>query len=177
LTQGIGEPRVRDGLIALLPRLRRFAMALCGDADARDRLLRRACVEMIDGSHRELRDAPFDRWAFGEVYRVWLRARSEEQAPTAAASITVSRDPGQDPAGPMSFIRALPAQHRATLLLVLGERFSFEDAAIALQTPEDVLAARIGRCVIALADAASSPSRPAPATTMTQVLDSAGAAA
>jgi RNA polymerase sigma-70 factor (ECF subfamily) len=176
LTQGMEEPRVRDGLIALLPRLRRFATALCGDAEARDRLLRRACVEMIDGSHRELRDAPFDRWAFGEVYRVWLRGRSEEQAPGAASNI-VSSDPGQGPAGPMSFIRALPAQHRATLLLVLGERFSFEDAAIALQTPEDVLAARIGRCVIALADAASRPSRPAPATTMTQVSDSAGAAA
>src|SRR5680860_1922068 len=63
---------IRPGLIAMLPRLKRFADVLIGARDAGTGLLGRALQAMLAEQHRYQRGTGLDVWAFGEIYRHWL---------------------------------------------------------------------------------------------------------
>ena len=63
---------MRRELIAMLPRLKRFTDVLVGDKKEGRALLRRALLRMLNDRLRYQRDIPFDRWAFAEIYQLWL---------------------------------------------------------------------------------------------------------
>ncbi len=149
---------IRDDLVALLPRMRRFAFALCGNAQARDVLLRLACVAMMDNAYRYQRGTPFDRWAYGEIYRAWLALlRSQDdpfgqaRAQGGAFAARLYRDDGAFDAA-ARFIDSLSPPQRASLALIHGEHFTYEDAATVLDTTEDAIRARIKHAQTGLAD-------------------------
>lgn len=152
---------IRDDLVALLPRMRRFAFALCGNVQARDCLLRLASVAMMDNAHRYRRGTPFDRWAYGEIYRAWLallRSRDDPFGQTrtqdGAFAARLYRDDGAfEPAA--RFIDSLSPPHRAALALIHGEHFTYEDAATVLDATEDAVRARIVHAQTGLADSLS----------------------
>jgi DNA-directed RNA polymerase specialized sigma24 family protein len=151
---------VRDGLVALLPRLKRFASVLVGDKDEGTALLRRALLRMLDDQHRYQRGTPLDRWAFGEIYRLWLYElrdhadpMREGKASEASFERLFHQDKGADfDALTASFLGHLPPQQRSTLLLVYGEGFGYEDAGRVLDASPDTIAARLIRASATLAD-------------------------
>jgi DNA-directed RNA polymerase specialized sigma24 family protein len=151
---------VRPGLIAMLTRLKRFADVLVGARDEGTGLLGRALQVMLAEQHRYQRGTPLDVWAFGEVYRLWLRELRGHAEPVAQARIDEGRfgelfyaeDDDYFDAPVIAFLGALPAQQRLTLLLVCGEGFEYKDAAAVLDVTSETIAARLIRISSALAD-------------------------
>ncbi len=154
---------VRPVLVAMLPRLKRFADVLAGAPGEGKALLGRALRSMLAEQHRYQRGSALDVWAFGEVYRQWLRELRHHADPVAQAKIDdagfrelVCREEGEYCDAPVvGFLGALPRQHRLTLLLVYGEGFEHEDAARILDVPADTVAARLVRLSAALVDLVS----------------------
>ena len=82
---------VRPGLIAMLPRLKRFADVLVGARDEGKSLLGRALRRLLAEQHRYQRGTAIDVWAFGEVYRHWLHELRDQADPVARAKIDDAR--------------------------------------------------------------------------------------
>ena len=76
---------VRHGLIAMLPRLKRFADVLVGDKRQGRALLRRALKRMLADQHRYQQGTPLDRFAFAEIYRLWLSQLRDHADPLRQA--------------------------------------------------------------------------------------------
>ena len=165
---------VRHGLIAMLPRLKRFADVLVGEKREGKALLRRALKRMLADQHRYQRGTPLDRWAFAEIYRLWLNELRDhaDPLPQAKASDTdferlFRRDEEFDfDALTASFLGHLPPQQRSTLLLVYGEGFDHEDAGRVLDSSQDTIQARLIRACASLADRLGSSAQTPPSATV-----------
>lgn len=135
-----------------IPRLRRYARALTGDASAADDLVQ-------DALERALRKQ--DLWREGSDLRAWLFTVMHNvfinQVRSAAASRTVALDASlaelpQPQAGDRLEIRdldaalqRLPDEQRTVLLLVGLEQMSYEDAARVLDVPIGTVMSRLSR--------------------------------
>jgi RNA polymerase sigma-70 factor (ECF subfamily) len=75
---------IRTGLIAMLPRLMRFADLLAGDRRAGAGLLGRALRLMLVEEHRYQRGTALECWAFAEIYRLWLEERRDRAGPASS---------------------------------------------------------------------------------------------
>lgn len=149
---------VRPGLIAMLPRLKRFADLLAGDQAEGKALLGRALRRMLAEQHRYQRGTALDAWAFGEIYRHWLMELRDHAGPRPQMDVDPASferlfDDGEicDPSI-VDFLRCLPPQHRLTLLLVYGERFDYEHAAHVLDSSPETVAGRLVKVTADLAD-------------------------
>ena len=158
---------IRPGLIAMLPRLKRFSGLLAGERREGTALLGRALNRMLADQHRYRRGTALDRWAFAEIYRLWLdelrgHADPMRQARTGEASFAglFGEDGGEefDPFT-IDFLRDLPPQQRLTLLLVYGERFDAIDAGRVLDVPSETIGVRLVRITAGLADRLSARER------------------
>ena len=167
---------VRPGLVAVLPRLKRFADVLAGKRDAGTALLGRALRFMLAEQHRYQRGTALDVWAFSEIYRQWLHELRAHDDPVAQAragdgdfdELFQFEEDGYFDAPVIGFLGGLPAPHRLTLLLVYGEGFDYEDAGRVLDVSPDVIASRLVRISGALADRLNDRTPvPAPATIAT----------
>ena len=175
---------IRTGLIAMLPRLMRFADLLVGERPAGAELLRRALRRMLNEEHRYQRGTPLDRWAFGEIYRLWLEdirdhadpiRRSAGDAESFAALFRNERGTPFD-AFTTDFLRGLPPPQRLTLLLVYGERFDHIGAGLVLDVAPETIGARLLRISAGLADQLTARA-PAPPSETAVDLYPEGAAA
>lgn len=169
----IHQQSVRHGLIAMLPRLKRFADVLVGEKKAGKALLRRALLRMLAEQHRYQRGTPLDRWAFAEIYQLWLHELRNHADPLGQAKASEAgfdrlfpKDrKAEHDAHTASFLGHLPPQQRSTLLLVYGEGFDHEAAGRVLDSSPDTIAARLIRASASLADRLGSATQtPASAT-------------
>lgn len=151
----------------MLPRLKRFADVLAGEKKEGKALLRRALFRMLDEHHRYQRGTSFDRWAFAEIYALWLielRDHAEPLRQTRASEPNFERlfhKDGEEKfdAITANFLWQLTPQQRSTLLLVYGEGFDYEDAARVLDSNADTIEARLIRASASLADRLGGGSR------------------
>ena len=124
---------IRPGLIAMLPRLKRFADLLVGGRNEATALLRRALNVMLAEQHRYQRRSALDHWAFAEIYRQWLaelRGRADPMAQAKIDDASFAELFGEDgDALTTSFLANLPPQQRLTFLLVYAERFDYDEPA------------------------------------------------
>src|SRR5262249_40439421 len=75
---------MEDELIALLPRLRRFARALSRDDDAADDLVQSACERALSHADSFTRGTRLDSWMYRIVQNLWIdRCRSRAARPEA----------------------------------------------------------------------------------------------
>jgi DNA-directed RNA polymerase specialized sigma24 family protein len=155
---------MRHELIAMLPRLKRFADVLVGEKREGKALLRRALHLMLAEHHRYQRGTPLDRFAFTEIYRLWLGELRDHADPLRQAKSSEEdfdrlfpKDRGADfDAFTATFLGQLPPPQRSTLLLVYGEGFDYEDAARVLDSDADTVQSRLIRASASLADRLSS---------------------
>lgn len=163
----IHRDSVRHDLILMLPRLKRFADVLTGEKKEGKALLRRALFHMLNEHHRYQRGTPFDRWAFAEIYALWLRELRDHAEPLRQAKASeenfelLFHKDGEEEfdALTVNFLGQLAPQQRSTLLLVYGEGFDYEDAARVLDSNVGTIEGRLIRASASLADRLGSGSR------------------
>jgi RNA polymerase sigma-70 factor (ECF subfamily) len=135
---------MRQGLIAMLPRLKRFADVLVGDRDEGKALLRRALIRMLSERHRYQKSTPLDRWAFSEIYRRWLNEHRDQTdaltqtKPTHASFERLFHKHSDDEFDALTanFLWRLPPPQRSALLLVYGEGLDHAAAGSVLDAPD-----------------------------------------
>ena len=144
---------VREGLIPLLPRLRRLARALAGQAADADDLVQIVLERALARAAQWRPDAALDRWVFAIARNAWrdeLRARGRSQhlfAPEEAGEMAVDRA-GAQPAQQLELamaLAALPPDHREVVALVLVEGMSYGEAAELLEVPVGTVTSRLAR--------------------------------
>lgn len=153
------QDSIRPGLVAMLPRLKRFADLLMGEREAGNALLARALRRMLAEQHRYQRGMALDCFAFTEIYRQWLDELRDRNEPGAlkidnARFATLFQTEGSEEIDPFTvrFLQSLPPQQRLTLLLVYGEGFDHIDAGRVLDVPGETIATRLLRISAHLAD-------------------------
>lgn len=143
---------VRDGLLPLLPRLRRLARALAGQVADADDLVQIVLERALMRAAQWRPDAPLDKWVFAIMRNAWrdeLRSRGRSQnlfAPEEAGAMAA--DGTSTPAQKMELAAALallPADHREVVALVLVEGLSYSEAADLLQVPVGTITSRLAR--------------------------------
>jgi RNA polymerase sigma-70 factor (ECF subfamily) len=167
---------IRPGLIAMLPRLKRFSDLLVGERKQGTALLGRALNRMLVEQHRYQRGTALDRWAFAEIYREWLSELRDHADPmgqakaddASFAALFRQQEGAAFDSFTTAFLRSLPPQQRLTLLLVYGERFDYIDAGRVLDVPSETIGTRLVRISATLADRLSASAQvPASATVAT----------
>ncbi len=151
MTTAIG-PR----LIELLPRLRRYAIALCRVADVADELVQTACERALAHSGSLAGDVPLDAWMFRVLRNAWYdrlrrqRTRGEEIDASERADL-LAVEGEQVPerrlllADAMAAIDRLPEDQRELMLIVCVEDFSYRQAAEMLDLPIGTVMSRLAR--------------------------------
>lgn len=148
---------VREGLIPLLPRLRRLARALAGQVDDADDLLQIVLERAMTRATQWRPDAALDKWVFAIARNAWrdeLRARGRSQRLFAGEEAGVmAADRNSGPAQKLELaaaLAALPPDHREVVALVLVEGLSYSEAAELLQVPVGTVTSRLARARAAL---------------------------
>jgi RNA polymerase sigma-70 factor, ECF subfamily len=149
-----------DQLIALLPRLRRFARGLSGSAVEADDLVQAACERALSRSHQFQEGTRFDSWMFRIVQTIWidqLRARDVRKEEHDGDAVRIGTD------SPVRLVEArlelreiraalqtIPPEQRAALMLVTVEGLSYKEAAEVANVPVGTIMSRLARARAAL---------------------------
>ena len=126
---------IRRDLVTLLPRLRRFALAYCGQPDAVDELVRQSCARAVLNESQFARETRLESWVFSLIRSVW---GEDAKKKTFRAEETQANGFSQHQA-----ILSLPAMAAASFLLVAVEEHSHAQAAEILDVDTDTVAAHI----------------------------------
>lgn len=158
----------RRDLIQLLPKLRRFALALSGSAADAEDLVQAAVERALVNEAKWIPGSRLDSWMYKIVQNLWrddLRSSRRKADPLDTAAELRGED-GRAVAAAradLSDVRAamlgLPEDQRAVLVLVVLDGMSYADAAAALNMPIGTVMSRLARARAALATALeASPS-------------------
>jgi RNA polymerase sigma factor (sigma-70 family) len=157
-----------NGLVALLPRLRRFAHALSRSrADADD--LTQVTLERALRSRDQWRAGTrLDSWLYRIMRNLWIdtaraRARRAKFEAPAEEGEQVGVDPRPamdatlDLRRAMDAMSSLPDEQREVVALVLVEGFGYRETAEMLELPVGTVASRLARGRIALLQMLGEP--------------------
>jgi len=160
ISGGAPEPRFSDQLIAVLPRLRRFARGLTGSVVEADDLVQAACERALSRRHQFEEGTRFDSWMFRIVQTIWIdqiRARDIRKEEKEIAEERLGSD---EPVRRVEARLALEEVRRAldrlspdqrtVLLLVTVDGLSYREAAEAVRVPVGTIMSRLARARIAL---------------------------
>lgn len=154
------EDAFRDQLIAVLPRLRRFARGLAHSVVAADDLVQAACERALARRHQFQEGTRFDSWMFRIVQTIWIdqiragkvrKEGSEIAAERMGSDETVRRAEARLALGEVGrALDRLPPDQRTVLLLVTVEGLSYREAAEVVQVPVGTIMSRLARARAAL---------------------------
>ena len=149
---------VRQGLVELLPRLRRLARTLTGHVHDADDLVQVAVERALARSAQWRPDARLDAWVFGILRNAWLdelrsrtrgqRVFAPEEAGAAVGEASIERH-GDAMAVDAAMAR-LPREQREVVALVLVEGLSYRETAELLEVPMGTVTSRLARARAAL---------------------------
>ena len=148
-------------MLALVPRLRRFACGLAGSMDEADELVQAACERAIRSLDTFERGSRLDSWMFRIIrnlhYSAWRDRRSRGRALEAKAW---SEDGLFDGARAMDAyldlgdlgrgVLDLDPDQRVVLLMVVVEGLSYQQVAEALDIPIGTVTSRLSRARLRL---------------------------
>ncbi len=143
-------------LIAMLPRLRRMACALCRNPDDADELVQDVCERALKGRAGYTPGTRFDSWLYRIMQNQWIdrcRRRRGENGNVGldrAAELTGmdGRRQTEDHltlAAVRRAIHDLPEDQRLALVMVAIEGLSYREAAERMAVPLGTLMSRLGR--------------------------------
>ncbi len=146
---------LRAVLPALMPRLRRFGLALTGTATDADDLVQNACERALRRGDQLRDQARADAWIYGIMRHLWIdevRSRRVRRHDELDAATGVAGDDGERVAeGRMTLdavrrvLGTLPSEQRSVLLLVCVDGLSYKEAAEVLGTPIGTVMSRLAR--------------------------------
>jgi RNA polymerase sigma-70 factor, ECF subfamily len=151
---------INDQLIAVLPRLRRFARGLTGSAVEADDLVQAACERALTRAHQFQEGTRFDSWMFRIVQTIWidqLRSRDTRREEAEAHGVNVGTDePGRRAEARLALqevrtaLQELPPEQQVALLLVTVDGLSYKEAAEVAGVPVGTIMSRLARARVAL---------------------------
>lgn len=148
------ERRLRHEMVAILPRLRRFAAGLCGSGEEGDDLVQAACEKALSCLDQFQPGTRLDSWMYRIIQTQWLDRLRRERAQAsevrkAVAETSGSLEAALEARSTLERVRReisrLPDEQRAVLLLVCGEGLSYKDAAETLNIPIGTVMSRLAR--------------------------------
>jgi RNA polymerase sigma-70 factor (ECF subfamily) len=159
----VDEP-FSDQLVALLPRLRRFAYGLTGSMDEGDDVVQSACERALQRADQFEPGSRLDSWMYRIVQTVWIdRLRKKSRIEQGVDPDDLARHPSGDAmreaddrlalADARRAIARLPAEQREVLMLVSVEGVGYRETAEVLGLPIGTVMSRLSRARIALAKA------------------------
>lgn len=169
---------IQSRMIALLPRLRRFALALTGDRDKADDLVQDTCERALSHLDQWQPGTSLDSWMYRIAQNIWIdqhrarRAQGEQQQIDEMADL-----PGVDGrqltearltlAAVTEGISRLPADQQVLVAMVCVEGIPYKEAAAILGIPIGTVMSRLSRARQSLYAALTEPPVPAPAAVRT----------
>ena len=137
--------QIQTGLLALLPRLRRFAVTLTGSVTDAEELVQSACERVLRKADQVREVERVDAWIYGIMRNLWvdeLRSRRIRKHEDLDAASDVIGDDGTAIAEGRITLAAvrrqlaeLPEDQRVVLLLVSVDGLSYREAAEVLNVP------------------------------------------
>ncbi len=142
-----------EELVALLPRLRRFARNLTRNPHDADDVLQIAIERAITRADQRQPDARLDGWMFKIVRNAWIdevrsRGRRDKMFAPEEAGEHIGRDVIEQEVTLMTVQAAmlrLPEEQRMAVSLVLIEGLPYKEAAEVLEVPIGTLTSRLAR--------------------------------
>lgn len=162
LDRAEGRARMGRDIVALLPRLRRFAAGLTGSVQDGDDVVQTACLRALERYHQWEPGTRLDSWMFRIIRNLWLDrgksawnrlVRSDPDALAEVPDHSLGREieVRDELACARTAIAALPQAQREVLLLVTVEGLTYEAAAEVLGVPLGTIMSRLARARVAVA--------------------------
>jgi RNA polymerase sigma-70 factor, ECF subfamily len=156
-------PDIGASLVALLPRLRRYAMMLCRSSVMADDLVQGACLRALAHADSWTPGTRFDAWTFRILRNHWIDGLRQAEQRGEMAQLPEEDDIVGDVGEPSAMARlqlrdvqraidALPDEQREALLLVCVEDLSYREAADILAVPIGTIMSRLARARKRIAD-------------------------
>jgi len=148
---------LRDQIVAILPRLRRFCMALARGQDAGDDLCQAAVERALSRSDQFVQGTRLDSWMYRIAQNIHIDQGRRKQTRGTEVDVDVMAGalPGDDGVqiveGRSALSRAqeamaaLPEDQRVLMALVVLDGMSYKEAAETLDIPVGTVMSRISR--------------------------------
>ena len=146
---------LRQDLVALLPRLRRFALALTRNPGEADDLVQDACAKALGNADSWDATQGLDRWVFRILRNQWISDLRKRQVRLGQGHVDASESDelqthltGEDALALtqlMGQLAALPSAYSSTLLLISVEGYTYQEAAELLNVPIGTIMSRLHR--------------------------------
>jgi len=157
-----------DQLLALLPKLRRFARTLTGSVDEGDDLVQSACERALERADQFMLGTRFDSWMYRIVQTIWIdRLRQRRHREEGIDPTELAKYPGGDSVdaaeGKIALAEArraiakLPVDLREVLVLVSIEELPYREAAEVLGIPIGTVMSRLSRARLTLYEMMAEP--------------------
>jgi RNA polymerase sigma-70 factor, ECF subfamily len=155
-SQIISTADPRSEIVALLPRLRRFARALTGNVADADDVVQIAVERSLRNLGQYQQGTRLDSWLFKVVKNAWIdEVRSRHRRDRIFAPAEDGDRVGDDAAGAMdqrrqlaeveTAMRDLPEDQRLAIALICVEGLSYTEASEVLDVPIGTLSSRLTR--------------------------------
>jgi RNA polymerase sigma-70 factor (ECF subfamily) len=153
-----------EDLVALLPRLRRFALSLARRGDVADDLVQVTAERALAARDRFDPATRMDSWCFRILRNAWLDGIRRDRSRGTAVDIADAPEAGELDGvaitesrlmlqSVMAAMDRLPEEQREVLMLVCVEEMSYKEAAVILGVPLGTVMSRLSRGRLALAAA------------------------
>ncbi len=145
-------------LIALLPRLQRYARNSSFSESDAEELLQATCLRALEKHSQYQPGTNFDRWAFtimSSVRKNHLRSIRPQESLSEVEHTLISTDNNEANtlhAQILAKLHTLPLAQKQVMLLVYVEGFSYQEAADIIDVPIGTVMSRIARARTTLAE-------------------------
>ena len=146
---------LRPALLALMPRLRRFGIALSGSAEDAEDLVQDVCERVLRRADQIRDQARVDAWIYGIMRNLWLdrvRSRRHRRHEELSAADEVASDDGRRTTetritldAVREVLGSMSEEHRTVLVLVCVDGLSYREAAEVLGIPLGTVMSRLAR--------------------------------
>jgi RNA polymerase sigma-70 factor (ECF subfamily) len=163
-------------MVALLPRLRRFAYALTGSADQADDLVQDTCERALARIEQWTPGTRLDSWMYRIAQNIWMdKGRAKRSRGQAVDIDTMHNLAGSDgrqiTEGRLTLMavsremRRLSKDQQVLIALVCVEGLTYKEAADVLELPIGTVMSRLARARAALGAALDPPASDGAGTT------------
>jgi RNA polymerase sigma-70 factor (ECF subfamily) len=145
----------RSRLLQLLPRLRRFAVALTGDLDQADDLVQETCARALSRSTQWQQGTRLDSWMYRIAQNIWLDHLRAKKVRGDHVDLGVTDISGPDGrtivehrlslADVNTAMSRLPDDQRVLVALVCIDGISYSEAAAITGVPIGTVMSRLAR--------------------------------
>ena len=148
------NPSFEQDLLALLPRLRRFAVGLCGNPADGDDLCQMSLERALANRSRWEQGTRLDSWMYRIMRNIWIdegrrKTRSLQTFVDEEAGVTIGGDGAQEAVVELGNVdramQSLPPDQREAVLLVMVEGYAYKEAAEIVGCPVGTLNSRLVR--------------------------------